>query len=112
MKKIEAIFRPERFDEVKQALTSLGVGAITVSDVCGGTLGQSLRLSYRCQSYEVDVLPRVKIEVVVAAREADGVIRAVIEAARTGERDDGHVFVSEVSEAIRICNNQMDEAAV
>jgi nitrogen regulatory protein P-II 1 len=112
MKKIEAIIRPSQFEAVKQALASLGVGTITVSDVCGGTLGQSLTLLYRCQSYTVDVLPKVKIEVVVAARVADEVIHAVIEAARTGESDDGQVFVSEVSEAIRICNYQRDEAAV
>ena len=70
------------------------------------------RLIYRCQAYSVDVLPQIKIEVVVGAREADEVIHAVIEAARTGESDDGQVFVSEVSEAIRICNYQRDEAAV
>ena len=94
MKKIEAIVRPERFEEVKQALADLGVGTITASEVCGGTLGQSLRLSYRCQQYSVDVLPKIKIEVVVPAREADAVIHAVIEAAHTGESDDGQIFAS------------------
>ncbi len=112
MKKIEAIVRPERFEEVKQALADLGVGTITASEVCGGALGQSLRLTYRCQQYSVDVLPKIKIEVVVSAREADAVIQAVIEAAHTGESDDGQVFVSEITEAFRICNYQRDEAAV
>jgi nitrogen regulatory protein P-II 1 len=112
MKKIEAIVRRERFEEVKQALADLGVGAITASEVCGGNLGQPLQLTYRCQQYSVDVLPKIKIEVVVAAREADTVIQAVIEAAHTGEGDDGQVFVSEVTAAFRICNYQRDEAAV
>jgi nitrogen regulatory protein P-II 1 len=112
MKKIEAIIRPARFEEVRQALKSLGIDAITVSDVRGGIPGGSLRMTYRCQSYTVDVLPQLKIEVVVGARQADEVIHAVIEAARTGEDDDGQVFVSEVTEVIRICNYQRDEAAV
>ena len=112
MKKIEAIVRPDRYEDVKRALADLGVSAITVSEVCGGTLGQSRKLSYRCQQYSVDVLPKIKIETVVSAREADAVIHAVIEAARTGDSDDGQIFVSEISEAFRICNYQRDEAAV
>jgi nitrogen regulatory protein P-II 1 len=111
MKKIEAIVRPDRFGEVKQALADLGIASITVSDVLGGTLGVQ-RLHYRGHQYSVDVLPQVKIEFVVSSREADQVIQAVIDAAWTGEIDDGQVFVSELSEAIRICNGQRDEAAV
>jgi nitrogen regulatory protein PII len=111
MKKIEAIIRQSRFEDVKQALNNLGIDAFTVCDVRGGVLGGSQRLVYRCHVYNVDV-PQIKIEVVVGARVADEVIQAVIEAAHTGESDDGQVFVSEVSEAIRICNYQRDEAAV
>jgi nitrogen regulatory protein P-II 1 len=112
MKKIEAIVRPDRFTEVQHALATLGVGTITVSHVSGGTLGQSHTLSYRGQQYSVDVRPKLKIEVVVSAREADAVIQTVIEAARTGDPEDGQVLVSDVTEAIRICNYQRDEAAV
>jgi nitrogen regulatory protein P-II 1 len=83
-----------------------------VSDVLGGVLGGSQRLLYRGQEYSVDVLPKIKIEVVVGARDADEVVQAVIDAAWTGEDDDGQVFVSEISEAIRICNRQRYEAAV
>jgi nitrogen regulatory protein P-II 1 len=112
MKKIEAIVRPDRFGEVKQALAGLGVAAITVSDVLGSMLGGSQRVLYRGQQYSADVLPKIKIEFVVSSREADQVIQAVIDAAWTGEIDDGQVFVSEITEAIRICNSQRDEAAV
>jgi nitrogen regulatory protein PII len=112
MKKIEAIIRPSQFEDVKQALNNLGIDAFTMCDVHGGVMGTRQELIYRCQVYSVDMLPQIKIEVVVGARVADEVIRAVIEAARTGDSDDGQVFVSEVSEAIRICNYQRDEAAV
>ena len=112
MKKIEAIIRPSRFEDVKQALSNLGIDAFTMCDVRGGVLGTRQRLIYRCQEYSVEVQPQIKIEVVVGARVADDVIRALIEAAHTGDSDDGQVFVSEVSEAIRICNYQRDEAAV
>lgn len=111
MKKIEAIVRPDRFGEVKQALADLGLDSLTVSDVLGGTLGVH-RMLYRGNRYNVDVLPMVKVEFVVGSREADRAIQAVIDAAWTGEVDDGQVFVSELSEAIRICNGQRDEAAV
>ena len=112
MKKIEAIIRPSRFEDVKRALNDLGIDAFTVCDVRGGVLGTRQRLIYRCHVYNVDVMPQIKIEVVVGTRMADEVIRAVIEAAHTGDSDDGQIFVSEVSEAIRICNYQRDEAAV
>jgi nitrogen regulatory protein P-II 1 len=112
MKKIEAIIRPSRLEDVKQALAGLGIDAFTMCDVHGGVLGTRQTLVYRCHVFSVDVMPQIKIELVVGARMADDVIRAVIEAAHTGESDDGQVFVSEVSEAIRICNYQRDEAAV
>jgi nitrogen regulatory protein PII len=112
MKKIEAIIRPSRFEDVRQALSILGIDAFTICDVRGGVMGARQTLSYRCQAYSIDVMPQMKIEVVVGARLADEVIQAVIEAAHTGSSDDGQVFVSEVSEAIRICNYQRDEAAV
>ena len=112
MKKIEAIIRPSQFEDVKQALNELGIDAFTVCDVRSGVMGTRQRLIYRCQVYSVDVMPQIKIEVVVGARVADEVIRAVIEAAHTGDSDDGQIFVSEVSEVIRICNYQRDEAAV
>ena len=111
MKKIEAIIRQSQFEDAKQALSNLGIDTFTVWDVRGGALGASQKVVYRCQVYNVDV-PQMKIEVVVGARLADEVIHAVIEAAHTGDSDDGQVFVSEVSEAIRICNYQRDEAAV
>jgi len=112
MRKIEAIIRPTRLDEVKEALAGLGVGGIALSYVWGEVLGRPQRLVYRCQEYTTDLQLKIKVEVVVGAREADKVIQAVIEAARTGDIDDGQVFVSEITEAIRICNNQRDEAAV
>jgi nitrogen regulatory protein PII len=92
-------------------LNDLGIDAFTVCEVRAGVTGSRQRLVYRCPVYSVDV-PQIKIEVVVGARAADEVIHAMIEAARTGEDDDGQIFVSEVSEAIRICNYQRDEAAV
>lgn len=112
MKRIEAIIRPARLPEVKEALANLGVGAITVSYAWGEALGEPQHFTYRCQNYKVDLLPKVKVEMLVGARFADEVIQAVIGAARTGEIDDGLVFVYEVAEAIRICDCQRDEAAV
>lgn len=112
MKKIEALIRPNRFDEVKAALLHLGVSGLTVSHVRCDVLGTSPRLAYRCQEYAVDLEPKVKIEVVVGSRSADDVVEAIVDVARTGNIDDGQIFISEIAEAIRICNRQRDEAAV
>ena len=112
MKKIEAIIRPARFEAVKAALSELGVRGITVTSVHGEVLGNSQTFSYRSQEYRIDLVAKIKMEVVVGAREADDVVQAVIEAARTGEIDDGQIFVYNIAEAIRISNCQRDEAAV
>jgi nitrogen regulatory protein P-II 1 len=112
MKKIEAIIRTARFAAVKEALSALGVQGITVTHVQGEVLGYAQTFTYRCQQYRIDLTERLKVEVVVGSREADDVIQAVIAAARTGEIDDGQIFVYDVAEAIRICNCQRDEAAV
>jgi nitrogen regulatory protein P-II 1 len=112
MKKVEAIIRTARFAAVKEALSELGVRGITVTHVQGEVLGHAQTFTYRCQQYRIDLAERLKVEVVVGSREADDVIQAVIAAARTGEIDDGQIFVYDVAEAIRICNYQRDEAAV
>lgn len=112
MKKIEAIIRPTRFEAVKAALSELGIRGITVTSVHGEVLGTSRTFTYRSHEYCIGLTSKLKVELVVGAREAGDVVQAVLDAARTGEIDDGHVFVYEVGEAIRICNCQRDEAAV
>ena len=111
MKKIEATIRPERLDDVREAVSRLGITEMTVFNVRGEGIGQQCRVLYRCAEHMVGA-PRLKVELVVGARQADDVIQAILDSAWTGESDDGQVYVSEVAELIRVSNRQRDEAAV
>src|SRR5438093_1283551 len=112
MKKIEAIIQPHKLEEVKDALTGIGVDGITISEVRGHGRQKGHTEVYRGQEYKVDLLPKVKIETVVAGARADEVIRALSAAARTGKVGDGKVFVYEVLDAIRIRNDDRGESAL
>jgi len=112
MKKIEAIIQPFKIDDVKEALIGIGVDGMTISEVRGHGRQKGHKEVYRGQEYNVDLLPKVKVEMVVAADRADEVVQALSGAARTGKIGDGKIFVTEVAEAIRIRNGDRGDAAL
>lgn len=112
MKKIEAIIQPFKVDEVKRALIDLGIDGMTVSEVRGHGRQKGHKEVYRGQEYQVDLLPKVKVEMVVPSGRSDEVIAALSLAARTGNIGDGKIFISDVAEAIRIRNGDRGEAAL
>ena len=112
MKKIEAIFKPFKLDEVREALSEMGVSGLTVTEVKGFGRQKGHTELYRGAEYVVDFLPKVKVEVVVPDKLLDQAIDAVVKAARTGKIGDGKIFVSEVAQVIRIRTGETDEAAV
>jgi len=102
MKQIEAIVRSETLDSVKCGLERLGMNAMTITDVMGRGEQKGLEFSHRTGKYRVDLLPKIKIEIVVRDEDARKVIDVIIERARTGEIGDGKIFVCPVEEVIRI----------
>jgi nitrogen regulatory protein P-II 1 len=112
MKKIEAIIQPFKLDEVKAAIQTLGVEGITVTEVRGHGRQKGHTEIYRGQEYKVDLLPKVKIEVVVPTALSEEVISKLTAAARTGKIGDGKIFVYDVADAIRIRNDDRGEAAL
>jgi nitrogen regulatory protein P-II 1 len=112
MKKIEAIIQPFKMDEVKEALMGIGIEGITISEVRGHGRQKGHKEVYRGQEYNVDLLPKVKMEMVVATERSDEVIRVLAGAARTGKIGDGKIFISDVAEAIRIRNGDRGELAL
>jgi len=112
MKKIEAIVQPYKLEEVKSALTSIGIDGMTISEVRGHGRQKGHKEVYRGQEYQVDLLPKVKFELVVPSDRAEEVTKALAAAAQTGKIGDGKIFVYEVAEAIRIRNGDRGEAAL
>ena len=112
MKKIEAIIQPFKIDDVKDALIGIGIDGMTISEVRGHGRQKGHKEVYRGQEYNVDLLPKVKVEMVVTADRADEVLQALSGAARTGKIGDGKIFVTEVAEAIRIRNGDRGDAAL
>jgi nitrogen regulatory protein P-II 1 len=112
MKKVEAIIQPFKFEDVKEALKGIGVDGMTVSDVRGHGRQKGHKEVYRGQEYEVDLLPKVKLELVIPDDRLEDVVRAVSRSARTGKIGDGKVFVSDVADAIRIRNDDRGESAL
>jgi nitrogen regulatory protein P-II 1 len=112
MKKIEAIIQPFKLDEVKEALIKAGAEGITISEVRGHGRQKGHTEVYRGQEYNVDLLPKVKLEVVIPSACFDEVLSNLVAAARTGKIGDGKVFVYDVAEAIRIRNDDRGEAAL
>ncbi|HVW00365.1 MAG TPA: P-II family nitrogen regulator [Planctomycetaceae bacterium] len=112
MKKIEAIVRHFKLEEVKDALTKLGVQGMTVSEVRGFGRQKGHKEQYRGAEYTVDFLPKAKIEVVVADGDARGVIDTILQTARTGQIGDGKIFVTELAEMIRIRTGETGEGAL
>jgi nitrogen regulatory protein P-II 1 len=112
MKKIEAIIRHFKLEEVKNALTAAGVQGMTVTEVRGFGRQRGHTETYRGAEYAVDFLPKVKIEVVVGNAEVSGVISAIVGAARTGQVGDGKIFVSDLANVVRIRTGETDAAAM
>jgi nitrogen regulatory protein P-II 1 len=112
MKKIEAIIKPFKLEEVKDALHEIGVAGMTVSEVKGFGRQKGHTEIYRGSEYTVDFLPKIKIELVVGDDKAAEAVTAIIKAAKTGKIGDGKIFVSPVDEAIRIRTEEKGESAV
>ena len=112
MKKIEAIIKPFKLDEVREALSEIGVSGLTVTEVKGFGRQKGHTELYRGAEYVVDFLPKVKVEVVVPDKLLEGAIDAIVKAARTGKIGDGKIFVTSVEQVIRIRTGETDEAAI
>jgi len=112
MKKIEAIIKPFKLTEVKDALNELGIQGMTVSEVKGFGRQKGHTEIYRGSEYTVDFLPKVKIDVVVTDTKVDAAVIAIVNAAKTGKIGDGKVFVSAVEQAFRIRTDEKGESAV
>lgn len=112
MKKIEAIIKPFKLEEVKDALAELGIEGMTVSEVKGFGRQKGHTEIYRGSEYTVDFLPKIKIEVVLADGLLDQAVAAIVKAAKTGKIGDGKVFVSPVDEAVRIRTDETGDKAV
>jgi len=112
MKKITAIIKPFKLDEVREALAEVGVTGLTVTEVKGFGRQKGHTELYRGAEYVVDFLPKVKVEVIIADAAVDSVIDAVVKAARTGRIGDGKIFVSDVEQVVRIRTGETGEAAV
>jgi nitrogen regulatory protein P-II 1 len=112
MKKIEAIIQPHKLEDVKEALKGIGIDGMTISEVRGHGRQKGHKEVYRGMEYQVDLLPKVKIEMVVADDRSSEVIQTVVQSARTGKIGDGKVFVYDVAEAIRIRNDDRGDGAL
>jgi nitrogen regulatory protein P-II 1 len=112
MKKVEAIIKPFKLDEVREALSEIGVTGLTVTEVKGFGRQKGHTELYRGAEYVVDFLPKVKVEVIVSDTLVERAIEAVIKAARTGKIGDGKIFVTTVEQVVRIRTGEAGEAAV
>ena len=112
MKKIEAIIQPFKLEDVKEALKAIGIDGMTITEVRGHGRQKGHKETYSGQAYNVDLLPKVKVELVVTDGRSSEVTGAIANAARTGKIGDGKIFVYEVAEAIRIRNDDRGEAAL
>lgn len=112
MKKIEAIIKPFKLEDVKDALADIGVTGMTVSEVKGYGRQKGHSELYRGAEYVVDFIPKIKMEMIVASEQVDIVINTIVEAARTGKIGDGKIFVSDIDKIIRIRTGETDNEAI
>jgi nitrogen regulatory protein P-II 1 len=112
VKKIEAVIKPFKLEDVKDALSEAGVTGMTVSDVKGYGRQQGHSELYRGAEYVVDFLPKIKLELIVADADVDSIISVIIESAKTGKIGDGKIFVSPVEKIVRIRTGEQDEEAI
>jgi len=112
MQKIEAVIQPSKLDAVKDALVEIGVDGMTILEARGHGRQKGHTEVYRGREYSVDLLPKVKVEIVVTDAMVDDAVNAIISAARTGTIGDGKIFISKIDEAIRIRNDERGEIAL
>jgi nitrogen regulatory protein P-II 1 len=112
MKKIEAIIRPFRIDDVREALAEIGVKGMTLTEVKGYGRQKGHTELYRGSEYQIDFLPKIKLEVVVSDNLADKVVDTIIKAAKTGQVGDGKIFVYDVQDAVRVRTGESGESAL
>jgi len=112
MKKIEAIIKPFKLDEVREALSEVGIAGLTVTEVKGFGRQKGHTELYRGAEYVVDFLPKIKIEIVVASEQVEPAIDAIVKSARTGKIGDGKIFVTSVEQVVRIRTGETNEAAI
>ena len=112
MKKIEAIIKPFKLDDVREALSEIGITGMTVTEVKGFGRQKGHTELYRGAEYVVDFLPKVKIEIVVTESQAESCLEAITEAARTGKIGDGKIFASPVEKVVRIRTGEVDDDAI
>ncbi|MBE0499381.1 MAG: P-II family nitrogen regulator [Campylobacterales bacterium] len=112
MKKIEAVVKPFKLEDVKDALAEIGVTGMTVSEVKGYGRQQGHSELYRGAEYVVDFLPKIKIELIVATEDVEKAIETIVEAARTGKIGDGKIFVTDVDKIVRIRTGETDNEAI
>lgn len=112
MKKIEAIIKPFKLDDVRQALSDIGVNGMTASEVKGFGRQKGHTELYRGAEYVIDFLPKVKVEIVISDDQVDPSIEAITNAARTGKIGDGKIFVSDVARVVRIRTGEEGDAAI
>ena len=112
MKKIEAIIKSFKLDDVRESLSEIGITGMTATEVKGFGRQKGHTELYRGAEYVVDFLPKVKIEIVVSERQAEACMKAIIESARTGKIGDGKIFVTPVEKVIRIRTGELDEDAI
>ena len=112
MKKIEAIIKPFKLEEVKDALSEIGIEGMTVSEVKGFGRQKGHTEIYRGSEYTVDFLPKIKIELVIGESQKDAAVAAIVKAAKTGKIGDGKVFICPIDEAIRIRTDEKGDAAI
>ena len=112
MKKVEAIIQPFKLDEVKEALKAIGIDGLTITEVRGHGRQKGHKEVYRGMEYEVDLLPKVRLETVVPDARLEEVTQAIAASARTGKLGDGKIFIFDVLDAIRIRNGDSGEAAL
>lgn len=112
MKKIEAIIKPFKLDEVREALTEKGICGMTVTEVTGFGRQKTHAELYQGAEYAIDSMPKIKVELVVAAEMLDAAVEAIVTAARTGKVGDGKIFVSDIDRVIRIRTGDLDALAL
>jgi nitrogen regulatory protein P-II 1 len=112
MKKIEAVIQPHKLEDVKAALKAIGIDGMTITEVRGHGRQKGHKEIYRGMEYEVDLLPKMKIEMVVPSARSEEVVQTILNSARTGKIGDGKIFLYDVADAIRIRNDERGEGAL
>jgi nitrogen regulatory protein P-II 1 len=112
MKKIEAIIQPHKLEEVKEALGKAGIDGLTISEVHGHGRQKGHTETYRGAEYQIDVRPKIKLELVLPAEQVERIVNVIADSAKTGKIGDGKIFISSIENAVRIRNGDLGESAL